>query len=359
MTWHATPVTPPRRRGGRTIAIVFLACAVIVIVLIASVGLYGRSQLEAPSSDHSTTKVITVHDGESVDDVITALSDAGLIKSSTWFSLYARFKGLGSVAAGDYRLDTGMGASAIVAALQATPDAKAPTIVLTEGMTAQQMATKIARAGLGITADQYLQEVEHGTFSESFLAGRPAGAALEGFLFPDTYAVPAGTSAHGLVQMQLDAFAAKAEPVLGGPSSAGLTAYRSLILASIVEREARTDADRPKVAGVLVNRLSQGMMLQVDATVAYGLGIPGQEPNSDQLKQDTPYNTYTRKDLPPTPISNPGVASITAAMTPASIPDLFYVSDGCGNNHYAVSESDFEKIKAQYVGQACSTSSGT
>jgi UPF0755 protein len=359
MTWHATPTVKRKRRGGRTIALTFLLIAVLLVVSIVGVALYGRSQLEAPAADHSAAKVVTVHQGESLDDVVSQLDQAGLIKSKTWFSLFARFKGLGTIAPGDYSLDSGMGASSIISRLQSLPDISRTRVVLTEGMTAQQMAAKVAKANLGISADQYMAEVNGGSFSAPFLTGRPAGASLEGFLFPDTYEVAQGASAHDLVQMQLDAFAAKAAPLLKGSTDAGLNTYQTLTLASIVEREAQQPVDFGKVAGVLTNRLKDGMQLQVDATVSYGLGKPGTEPNADELKKDTPYNTYVHSGLPPTPISNPGVASIQAAVSPTSVPYIYYVSDGCGVNHYATTISEFEQIKNQYVGQPCSSSTGT
>ena len=360
MTWHATPTQARRRRrGGRAIAIVFLLVAVFLVVAVAGVALYGRAQLEAPASDHNTTKVLTVHQDESVDDVINELAQDGLIKSKWWFSWFARFKGLGNIPAGDYKLDTGMGASAIIARLQALPEISRTRVILTEGMTAEQMAARVAKANIGITADQYMNEVQHGAFSEPFLDGRPSGASLEGFLFPDTYEVAQGTSAHALVQIQLDDYATKAAPLTASASGTGLSAYQTLVLASIVEREAQTADDRPKVAGVLINRLKSGMMLQVDATVAYGLNKVGTEPSAAELKQDTPYNTYLHTGLPPTPISNPGVASIQAAVSPASVPYIYYVSDGCGVNHYATTEAQFEQIKNQYVGQPCASSTTT
>lgn len=360
MTWHATPDLPRRRRrGARTIALVFVLIALLLVGSLVGVALYGRAQLDAPTPDQHADVTITVHQGESLDDVVNDLAGHGVIKSKTWFSLFARFKGLGNIAAGDYTLDTAMGASAVIARLQGLPDVSRTRVVLTEGMTAQQMAAAVAKANVGITADEYMKEVTGGAFSEPFLAGRPAGASLEGFLFPDTYDVAQGTSAHALVQMQLDSFARKAASSLQQTSAAGLSSYQTLVLASIVEREAQRPDDMPKVAGVLVNRLKKGMLLQVDATVSYGLGQPGTEPSAAQLKQDTPYNSYLHAGLPPTPISNPGAAAIQAALTPASEPYLYYVSDGCGANHYATTQAEFEQIARQYVGQPCASSTGT
>lgn len=354
MSWHP-PAERRHQRRFRTLALLFLGVAVVVLVGLGATALYARSQLEAPSSDHSQTAVLVVRDGESLDTVVDDLAAHGLIRSTTWFSLWARFKGLGDVAPGRYQLDSGMGASAVISRLEASPDPTVARLLLPEGLTAQQMAQRVAAAGVGITADQYMNEVQHGTFDEAFLATRPAGASLEGFLFPDTYEVTPGMSAHDLVRKQLDEFGAQVAPLLSRPSSTALSPYQSLILASIVEREARLDVDRPKVAEVMVNRLAKGMKLQIDATVAYGVGKPGAEPSPSEMQQDTPYNTYVRAGLPVGPISNPGLSSIRAALAPESGPNLFYVSDGCGVNHYAATDDQFEQIKSQYVGTPCTS----
>jgi UPF0755 protein len=205
---------------------------------------------------------------------------------------------------------------------------------------------------VGVKAADYLNEVTKGSFTASYLNGKPAQSSIEGFLFPDTYDIPVGASAHDVVQMQLDTFTRKVAPLLATLPK-GFTAYQVAIMASIVEREARFDPDRPLVAGVLYNRLAQGMLLQVDASVVYGLGKVGQNPSGDDLQQDTPYNTYLHMGLPPTPIANPGEAAIRAAVQPSATDFLFYVSDGCGHNHYSKTVAEHDQAVAMYVGKPC------
>jgi UPF0755 protein len=195
--------------------------------------------------------------------------------------------------------------------------------------------------------------VKTGTFTEPFLAGRPAGASLEGFLFPDTYTVPANASAHDVVELQLADFARKAEPLFGAMTPQQL--YSALTVASITEREAEFASDRPLVAAVIDNRLRIGMLLEVDSTVLYGLGLKSDVLTQAQLHQDTPFNTYVHTGLPPTPIANPGASSIRAAVTPASTNYLFFVSDGCGHNHYSVTVEQHNQQVAQYLGQPCAS----
>jgi UPF0755 protein len=342
-----------RNQHGRT-GVVFAIIGILVLLAVLAGGtlLYARGQLDPPATTAAAPVTITVHAGEQLDPVVKDLADHGLIRSSFWFGWFARLQGLGSrLVAGDFVLDDAMSASYIVQRLEGTPVVATRHLLLTEGLTAGQMAAKVGGADLGISADQYLAEVRSGTFNEPFLAGRPAGASLEGFLFPDTYDVPQNATAHDIVQMQLADFANKAMPLLTGLSPQQL--YATLTVASIAEREAKFDADRPLVAGVVDNRLSNGQLLQLDSTVTYGLGLSGGGLTAKQLQTDTPYNTYIHTGLPPTPISNPGVSSITAAVHPANTPYLFFLSDCSGHNHYSVTEQEHEQQINQYLSKPC------
>jgi UPF0755 protein len=342
-----------RSQHGRT-GVVFAIIGVVVVLAVLAGGtlLYARAQLDPPASTASAQVTITVHSGEQLDPLVKDLANHGLIRSSFWFGWFARLQGLGSrIVAGDFVLNDAMSASYIVQRLGSAPQAGTRHLLLTEGLTAGQMAARVGGAGLGITADQYLAEVRSGSFNEPFLAGRPAGASLEGFLFPDTYDIPQNATAHDVVQMQLADFANKAMPLFTGLSPQQL--YATLTVASIAEREAKFDADRPLVAGVVDNRLANDQLLQLDSTVTYGLGLNGGGLTAKQLQTDTPYNTYIHAGLPPTPISNPGVSSIMAAVHPASTPYLFFISDCSGHNHYSVTELEHERQINQYLSKPC------
>lgn len=330
--------------------------ALLVVFAIASGGgfaLYARGQLDPPQGGHGPTVTIDVRAGETLDQVTADLAAHGLIRSAYWFGLYARWRGLGSrLRPGPYRLDPGMGASAIVGRLDGPPDTPVRQVVLAEGLTGAQMAERVGSAGIGITAADYLAAVhQRAQLSIPAVGGRSPDQGLEGLLFPDTYVIPTAGGAHDLVQEQLDTFARKAVPVLDGATRLG--AYQTLIVASLVEREAAAPADRPLVAGVIMNRLARGIYLQVDASVLYGLGIEGRAPTAAELSVDTVYNTYLHTGLPPTPIANPGVASIQAAVSPTATDYLFYVSDNSGHIHYSVDSATHSQQCMTYLGRAC------
>ncbi|MGI8847898.1 MAG: endolytic transglycosylase MltG [Candidatus Dormibacteria bacterium] len=339
-----------RGARGRIIVVVLL----VALVLLGAAGggalLFGRPQLEPVSNNHANIVAVTVTAGEGLDAVSSDLSAKGLLRSKFWFTLFARFKGLGDhLQPGMFKLDSGMGASAIIAKLEGPADVPPRRLLLAEGLTADQMASKVDAAQLGVTREQYLQALQRDHFNAPFLSMRPAGVtSLEGFLFPDSYTVPMGATAHDIVQMQLDDFSQRVLPALS-PSNP----YGSLVIASILEREAKFADDRPLVAAVINNRLARGMRLQVDATVVYGLNKVGEAMSVSDRQVDTAYNSYLHAGLPPTPISNPGLANVQPAVAPARTDDLFYVSDTCGHNHYARTGADFEALKQKYLGTPC------
>jgi UPF0755 protein len=349
----------PARRRGRGLALAFVGLALLAALVVGGGGLvlYARGQLDPPAATHTQVVIVQVAPGETVDQLADDLAAKGLVRSSFWFKWFARFKGLADhLHVGRFRLDTGMGASAVVSRLEGAPDVAVVRITLGEGWTAQRMAQAVGASGVGVTADQYMDEVRTGSFAEPFLAGRPAGAPLEGFLFPDTYDFAKGTTAHQIIQAQLDDLARRAGALLQSPPK-GYSPYQAVVVASIVEREAQFADDRPKVASAIYNRLAAGMPLQSDATVEYGLGLTGREPTADELKQDTPYNTYLHPGLTPTPIANPGLAALQAAVDPAHTNYLFWVADGCGHNHYATTEAQHEQQNQVYLNSPCPTPS--
>jgi UPF0755 protein len=188
--------------------------------------------------------------------------------------------------------------------------------------------------------------------------GAPRGTAdLEGFLFPATYDLYRGTPASQLVSEQLLAFRERFGPELKRRARAlGLSPYQLLTVASMIEREALAPRDRPLIAAVIYNRLRRGMPLGIDATIYYALALRSgpaaytRELTEAQLHIDSPYNTRTRTGLPPTPISNPGMASIEAAARPARVSYLYYVlaPDGCGEHVFSRSLAEFERDAAAY-----------
>jgi len=256
--------------------------------------------------------------------------------------------GLGSDAGGSSEVDT--------TALDTAPAKPVLRIIFPEGFTRKQMAARI-------TAVNKIALEERG-ISPSLRPGRYLAAServaklppgfkssdapnLEGFLFPATYEFNEDTTSEQLVDDQLEAFdRAWSQIDMKYARSKNLTPYDVLIIASMVEKEVQVPRERPIVAGVIYNRLSRGMVLGIDATIRYGFDIPPtQAILQSQLDSDNPYNTRKIPGLPPTPISNPGLASIQAAAHPAQVDFLFFVrKPDCRSHFFTASEEEFNNF---------------
>jgi uncharacterized YceG family protein len=228
-------------------------------------------------------------------------------------------------------------------------------VLIPEGETRLQIAQIAARDGL---TGSYRAESRTSPLLDPHRYGAPAGTrTLEGFLFPATYDEYPAAPASKLVADQLTAFGENFSSSLQARGRAlHLTPYQLLIVASMVEREAKLPSDRAKVAAVIYNRLHREMPLGVDATIYYAIeeqrNIPTytKELTESDLHMNSAYNTRTHVGLPPTPISNPGLASIEAAAHPAAVPYLYYVNaaDGCGEMAFSETSAEFEKNAAAY-----------
>ena len=228
-------------------------------------------------------------------------------------------------------------------------------VLIPEGKTRLQIAQIASAAGL---KGSYRVAARSSPLLNPVQYGAPHGTrTLEGFLFPATYDVERGGSSARLVEDQLTAFQENfSDEDVKRAKSLGLTPYELLTVASMIEREAQVPSDRAKIAAVIYNRLKAGIPLGIDATIYYAVenahNIPTytKELTSSQLATDSAYNTRLHKGLPPTPISNPGVASIQAAAHPAHVSYLYYVAgaDGCGEQVFSTSEAKFQEDVAAY-----------
>jgi peptidoglycan lytic transglycosylase G len=178
-----------------------------------------------------------------------------------------------------------------------------------------------------------------------------ASEGHEGFLFPDTFELEKGASASALVQLQLQDFKRRVAGVdMGYARSKNLTTRDVVTIASMVEREAQLEGERPLIAAVIYNRLREGMPLGIDATIRYATGNYDEPLTESELAIDSPYNTRVNAGLPPGPIGNPGLASIEAAAHPAKVDYLYYVvkPGACGEHSFSSSEAEFEADVAAY-----------
>jgi UPF0755 protein len=305
-------------------------------------------QLHQPANPGNSKVRFVVAQGATFHEVADTLHRTGLIDSVTVFDLYARYKHLDrNVQAGAYELSRNLNMIQILTALQtAVPDEIFVTVP--EGYTIQKTAALLDKGGI-IKGSDYTAQAVQGKFNYDFLKDLPPGSSLEGFLFPDTYLIPRSGTAKDLITQQLEAFKLKWDQTRQGQAAARkLNALQIVTIASLIEREARFQEDRPLVASVIYNRLAAGWALQIDATVLYAKGVWQSTVTIDDRKINSPYNTYLHTGLPPGPIANPGIKAIDAALQPADTGYFFYLSDPQGHNHYAKTNEEFARLLKQY-----------
>jgi UPF0755 protein len=296
--------------------------------------------------------VVTNPKGASVSQVGDILAGQHVVSSSFFFKLRARLEGKdGELNSGRIALKRDMSYAAALDGLT-QPAKAAPKLVkltIPEGRTRREIAETAKAAGI---SGDYVEASRASPKLDPRKFGAPKGATLEGFLFPATYQLRQGAAtARNLVTQQLAAFRHNIASVdLRRARRKNLTAYDVLVIASMVEREAGIAKDRPLIAAVIYNRLKDGMPLGIDATLRYELNNWTRPLKVSELERDTPYNTRVRTGLPPTPIGNPGLASIQAAARPAKVDYLFYVVKPCGNgaHNFSSTDAEFQRDVAAY-----------
>lgn len=295
----------------------------IVSVVIATVLLLGVSgwwvvrQLN-PAGTPGVAVNFTVNEGDTVAMVAKKLRDAGIIKNTTLFQWYVSTKGGLDLIPGYYSLRPNDNAGDVIAALSVAPSNTFQSVTFPEGMTINQMAERLASKMTFMSAADFITAATDGSVVSEL--SPKDGKNLEGLLFPDTYQVAGDDSEKRVIGRMANMMQRVATQVdlVAGAKARGYSPYEILIIASMIEREAKVAEDRPKIAQVIYNRLAAKMALEIDAAVKYG-----QDPAmtwTEMKATDTPYNTYINKGLPPTPIANPGRASIQAALAPAGAP---------------------------------------
>ncbi len=335
----------PRARWGLRIGVVIVL--VLAGVSIAAVRYYDWCQ---GASGPREPVEFQIRDGASGAEIVEALHAQGVVRCGLVSKWLLRGSGKETeFRAGTFDLTTNMTPDEAFDVLT-RPLKKVPTVRVTipEGYRLTQIADRV-QEGLGIPPKRFLRATEQAEWSlPPYLA--PDAASIEGFLFPETYQFAKGrTSAEDVIGRLLDQFEVEAEGLPWENAQAlELTRYEIVIVASMIEKEAALDEERPLISGVIANRLELRMPLGIDATLLYDDPTPDGQLSFSDLETDTPYNTRIRVGLPPTPIASPGLESLRAALNPADTKFLFYVLCGeDGHHEFGVTLADHEANRAR------------
>lgn len=321
----------------RSLALGLALSGVVVVGVV-----WWNFSLQPVNSTDSSVSSFVITKGDGVREIANNLADKKLIRNQVAFFLLIKQLGIEkNIQAGSYRLSPNMGASEI--ALTLTRGTEDQWVTVIEGLRSEEIIESLLKQNVPL--------------GEATLEGEiKAWKLSEGFFFPDTYLVPKETTITGMQELMMKNFNTKFTAQMEEEAkSAGWTKEEVIILASLVEREGRNDAERASIADVLIKRLDSDMSLDVDATLQYALG---KQPDGSWWKKDltsvdkevdSPFNTYRNAGLPPKPICNPGLSSIKAAIYPTKNPYYFYIHDKDGQIHYARTADEHYQNVAKFL----------
>lgn len=340
---------PTRRARAR----IWLGIAICAVILTVGAVIMARNHYYdslKPISASQTTVTITIPAGSSLEQVATILEEAKVIRKAWSFKQYVLSKDLENlIQAGTYAIKPSQSVSEIVE-------------IITQGKVASNLVT--------IRPAQRIDQIEQALVNSDFdpaevtealkpenyaghpaLVDKPAGATLEGYLYPESFLRTSETTAQQIVRASLDEMQKRLTPdIRAAFASQGLSVHRAITLASVVEREVPAGGERAQVAQVFLSRLNIGMRLESDATASYGAILAGVEPS---LSYNSPYNTYRNDGLPPGPISNVSESSLAAVARPASTDWVYFVSGDDGVTHFSKTLAEHEALTAKYCTRLC------
>lgn len=342
LNWSHSDVSEEKIVAKKVIKSMLL---MLVLVLgIAAMGVfYINDKLGPVIKDSKDLVEVEIPLNTSVKGISSILKDNNLIKDDKIFYYYLRIKSETNLKAGSYFLTRGMTATEVIEQLkEGKVYAASNKFVVPEGYTVAQIAQKLADKGL-VDKKKFLELTRTGNFNDIFITreipvSNERRNRLEGFLFPKTYEFNEGITEEEIIRSMLKQTEREIPSEwLEEVKNGDISFYEIMVLASIIEREAVAKGERNKIARVYYNRLDVNMLLQADATIQYALGDQKARILYKDLDIESPYNTYRKKGLPPSPIANPGLESIKAAIYPAEHEYLFYVTkkDGTGEHYFS------------------------
>lgn len=331
-----------------------------------------QAELNQPAGDDPTPTTFVVEPGETAAGVAARLEEEGLVVNAEVFRRFMSYQGLDvNLGAGTYTLRPNMNMHEVAAAFQ-EGGTNAVSVTIPEGWRLEQVGWLLEQQGL-MRSDDFVAQARTGQYPYDWLSSRPAGATLEGFLFPDTYQLAPDATPASVIELMLSTFDQRVVPEIEGrlagktlfDLSLGdyrpMTIYDVVTLASIVEREAVIAEERPIIASVYLNRLNPAyieetaLRLSADPTIQYAKGYDPETGNwwnpmlpGEGQTLDSPYNTFKVQGLPPGPICNPGLASILAVLNAADTNYLYFHAIGDGSHAFAATLEEHLQNQEQY-----------
>jgi len=326
----------------------FFILFIIIILVIVIWFWYGLNR----AGDFKNDQSFAIESGVSAGQIADKLKSEGLLGNRFLFLFYVRLTGSqAKFVSGEHWLEAKSSIKDLVTGLTSTATlSRENKITFLEGWKISEISDYLSDRQL-IDEKDFLRATNISLWREKydFLQDKKI-SSLEGFVFPDTYMIFFDASAEDIIAKSLNNFDSKLTSEMKKDlANQGRNLYDALILASIIEREALYSEDRPIIAGIFLNRLREGIGLQSDATVNYATGKKNPRPTFEDLKIESPYNTYKYRGLPPTPICNPGLASIKASIYPQQTDYYYFLTDSKGKAHFAKTYAEHQQNIAKYL----------
>ena len=317
----------------------------LLIVLLAALSIFLYEILWAPNTFEGDRFVI-VSKGDSYTQVVNTMEEAGIIRNRFLFDIAGRILNLTTkMQIGKYRFRSGMSNKELLEDLRYGKTIELVTVTIPEGLKASRHA-KIFVQALGIDSARYMSFVNDTAFVRSL---NISAKSLEGYLMPNTYQLYWQTNEEDVIKEQVKEFwSAFNDTLRAVAEQAGRSITEVLTMASIVEKETSIDSERAIITGVYYNRLQKRMRLEADPTIQYMLEDGPRRLHYGDLQRESDYNTYRHYGLPPGPISNPGKASILAALYPEKSKFLFFVANGLGGHTFSRTYEEHQKAVKQF-----------
>ena len=337
----------PKKRAKKKLSALSIILLTMIIIGLSSI--FYVNQLFQPVK--LTEEVsLSINPGSSASQIAQMLYDNGLIRNTYVFRYYVRKQGIANdLRSGDYNFSGSIGLDDIVDKLlqgQAAEDIK---VTIPEGLTIAQTADIFADKGL-VDKDKFIEYAETGDFPYNYLPPQGTENRLEGFLFPDTYRIDPDWTEKEIIDLLLAQFdKVWTDQWQERSNELSFSVLETVTLASLIEKEAKTDEDRPLISSVFHNRLEIGMLLQSCATIQYILGEPKSPLLNEDLQIPSPYNTYIHEGLPPGPIASPGKASLEAALYYQETNYYYFLAKPDGSHYFSKTLAEHNAAKQEYI----------
>jgi UPF0755 protein len=320
--------------------VIYILAGIILLCCI-----YVAAELLIPLPTSGKNIEIEIPEGATFRQTIEILSKERLIRDKRLFFVIGRISGLDRKIRAGYYFITGSLSPLDIFKMLKRGQIIEYEITIVEGDSLREIGEKLSEKGI-IDREDFVKL----SSDEDFLASYDINApTFEGYLFPDTYKIPKGMDPEDAIGMMINRMREKISAKLyARASELGLSERKMLTLASIIEKEAVTDEERPLISAVYHNRLKERIPLQADPTAIYGIKSFREKITIKDLRRRTPYNTYVINGLPPGPIASPGIKSIIAALYPADVPYLYFVSNNDGSHHFSITAEEHRAAVKAY-----------